>query len=107
MSSSLTPVSHSVSTLLRLPTLVRSTAHVEECLEFVKACPYALPSDKWLCALVRLQGLLEEVTVTFEMDDPAAKVNFLEPKIQYQLKNFELRLAAWEKETDVAIDKRE
>lgn len=54
---------------------------------------------------MRLQRLLEEVAVAFDMDDPAGKVNFLEAKIQYQLKSFERQLEKWKQETDVPVDK--
>lgn len=90
-----------MTTLLRLPSVLKYSTHIEECLQYVKASPFAQPSDKWLCALVRMQRLLEEVAVAFDMDDPAGKVVFLEAKIQYQLKSFERQLAMWKEETDV------
>lgn len=94
-----------VTILLRLPSLIKYSKHISECLKYVNSSPYAQPSDRWLCALVRLQRLLEEVAVAFDMDDPAGKINFLEPKIQYQLKSFERQLEKWRQETDVPIAK--
>lgn len=102
---SLTGTQTSVTILLRLPSLIKYSTHIAECVQFISSSPYAQPSDKWLCALVRLQRLLEEVAVAFDMDDPAGKVNFLEAKIQYQLKSFERQLELWKQETDVPVDK--
>lgn len=96
-----------MSILLRLPSLVRYSTHIDECLQYLRTSPYAQPSDKWLCALVKLQRLLEEVAVAFDMDDPAGKVVFLESKIQYQLRSFERQLEAWRHETDVPVEKGE
>ena len=94
-----------VTILLRLPSLIKYSKHISECLKYVNSSPYAQPSDRWLCALVRLQRLLEEVAVAFDMDDPAGKVNFLEAKTQYQLKSFERELEKWKQETDVPVEK--
>lgn len=38
------------------------------------------------------------------MDDPTADINFLEPRIQYQLKSFERQLELWKKNLDVPVD---
>lgn len=38
------------------------------------------------------------------MDDPTADINFLEPRIQYQLKSFERQLEMWKKDLDVPVD---
>ncbi|KIV91777.1 hypothetical protein PV10_06283 [Exophiala mesophila] len=96
----------SVTALLRLPSLVRYTMHLEECMAFMKDNGYPNASDKWLCAMVGLQRLMEEASVAFNMDDPTADVNFLDPRIQYQLKGFERQLEIWKKNLDVTVDKR-
>ncbi|ETI26154.1 hypothetical protein G647_02931 [Cladophialophora carrionii CBS 160.54] len=95
-----------VTTILRLPSLVRFGPRVEECLETLSKSPYAAPSDKWLCATVGLARIAEEVSAAFDMDDPGAELKFTEPRIQHQLKCFQRQLRLWEKTVDVSIDPR-
>ncbi|KIW65326.1 hypothetical protein PV04_07596 [Phialophora macrospora] len=95
-----------VTTILRLPSLIRFSPRVEECLETLSKSAYAAPSDKWLCATARLARIAEEVSAAFDMDDPGAELKFNEPKIQYQLKYFQRQLRSWEKTVDVSIDRR-
>ncbi|KIX98988.1 uncharacterized protein Z520_05449 [Fonsecaea multimorphosa CBS 102226] len=95
-----------VTTILRLPTLIRFSPRIEECLELLRTSPHATPSDKWLCATVELARLAEEVAAAFNMDDPGAELNFSEPRVQYQLKCFQRQLQQWEKNVDVSVDHR-
>ncbi|KIW22930.1 uncharacterized protein PV07_11175 [Cladophialophora immunda] len=95
-----------VTTILRLPTLIRFSPRTEECLEILRTSPHAAPSDRWLCATVALARLAEEVAAAFNMDDPGADLDFTEPRVQYQLKCFQRQLQQWEKDTDVAVDHR-
>ncbi|EXJ78087.1 hypothetical protein A1O3_09248 [Capronia epimyces CBS 606.96] len=97
-----------VSTILRIPPFIKFNSRVEECLDILANSPYALPSDKWLCDLVRLFHIAEEVSVVFNMDDPGAELNFTEPRIQHQLKYFQHQLRLWENSvgTDVDVDPR-
>ncbi|EXJ73945.1 uncharacterized protein A1O5_02239 [Cladophialophora psammophila CBS 110553] len=95
-----------VTTILRLPTLLRFSPRIEECLETLRTSPHAAPSDRWLCATVELARLAEEVSAAFNMDDPGADLNFTEPRVQYQLKCFQRQLQQWEKTVDAAVDQR-
>ncbi|EXJ56831.1 hypothetical protein A1O7_07175 [Cladophialophora yegresii CBS 114405] len=95
-----------VTNILRLPSLIRFGPRVEECLETLSKSPYAVPSDKWLCATVGLARIAEEVSAAFDMDDPGAELKFTEPRIQHQLKCFQRQLRLWEKTVDVSIDPR-
>ncbi|OAP63758.1 hypothetical protein AYL99_02985 [Fonsecaea erecta] len=96
----------SVTTILRLPALIRFSPRVEECLEILKTSPYAAPTDKWLCDMAHLARIAEEVAAAFNMDDPGADLNFTEPRVQYQLKCFQRQLQQWEKNVDPSVDKR-
>ncbi|EHY59603.1 hypothetical protein HRR83_001125 [Exophiala dermatitidis] len=93
-----------VSTILRLPAFIKFNSRIEECLEILANSPYSLPSDKWLCSLVRLLHLAEEVSVVFNMDDPGAELNFTEARTQHQLKYFQRQLKLWEKSVDADMD---
>lgn len=44
--------------------------------------------------------------MAFNMHDPGAEVNFMEPRIQYQLKCFQRQLLDWEKCIDASLDRR-
>lgn len=57
--------------------------------------PDALPSDKWLCHLVKAQHIAEDVGFHFSMDDPASQLSLTDPKTQYHLKAFERQLHDW------------
>ncbi len=98
---------YSIATMLRLPSLVKFSPHVEECLHVLSTSPYAAPSDKWLCATVNLQRISEQVSIAFDMDDPGADVNFAQPRVQYQLKIFERQLENWQASFDCAVDSSE
>ncbi|KIX01619.1 uncharacterized protein Z518_09345 [Rhinocladiella mackenziei CBS 650.93] len=95
-----------VSTVLRLPSFVKFNSHLDECLDTLSKSPYALPSDKWLCATIGLQRIAEEVAVAFHMDDPGADLNFTEPRVQYQLRLFQRQLQQWETSLDPSLDRR-
>lgn len=91
---------------MRLPTLIKFNSRLAECLDLLETSPLALPTDKWLVAIVRLSRIAEEISTAFSMDDPGAELNFSEPRIQYQLKCFENQLHQWEKDVDVSVDPR-
>jgi hypothetical protein len=85
----------SVSMALRNPMLIRWSSYIEECLEFFAASSAILPSDAWLCHLVRNQHIAEDVAILFSMDDPASIVSLSDPKIKFLLRSFEQRLENW------------
>jgi hypothetical protein len=80
---------------LRRPLLIRWGPYSQECMEFLANAPDALPSDKWLCHLVRAQHIAEDVGFQFSMDDPASQLSLTDPKTQYNLKAFERQLKEW------------
>lgn len=81
--------------LLRHPIVFRWSPYIEESLEYLATSPDALPSDRWLCDLVRLQHIAEEVSIYFSMDDPGNIVSITDPRILNRLKGFELELDQW------------
>ncbi|KAI9796185.1 MAG: hypothetical protein M1833_006436 [Piccolia ochrophora] len=81
---------------LRRPNLIRWSSHMQECIDVLESSPDALQSDKILCQWVRLQRIVEEVSIQFSMDDPSARIGGISDlKIQYALKGFERQLEDW------------
>ena len=80
---------------LRRPLLIRWGPYSDECMEVLASAPDALPSDKWLCHLVKAQHIAEDVGFQFSMDDPASQLSLTDPKTQYHLKAFERQLKDW------------
>jgi hypothetical protein len=91
---------------LRRPLLLRWSAYNDECLELLDAAPDALPSDKWLCHLVRIQHIAEDVGFQFSMDDPASVISLTDTKTQYHLKLFETQLEEWQQHATMNISQR-
>lgn len=91
---------------LRRPLLLRWSVYNDECLQVLETAPDALPSDKWLCHLVRVQHIAEEVGFQFSMDDPASVISLTDPKTQYHLKAFEKQLEEWHQNATMGISKR-
>jgi hypothetical protein len=81
---------------LRRPLLIRWSPYAEECVETLSTAPDALPTDKWLCLLVKGQHIAEDIGFEFSMDDPASQLSLTDHKTQYHLKAFERQLAEWE-----------
>ena len=80
---------------LRRPLLVRWTAYNDECIEVLSSSSEALPSDKWLCHMIKAQHISEDVGFQFSMDDPASMISLNDTKTQYHLKAFERQLSDW------------
>ena len=68
-------VCNSVTTLLRLPSLVRYSMHLEECMAFMKDNGYPNAGDKWLCAMVGLQRIMEEASFAFNVSPQSLTVS--------------------------------
>lgn len=81
---------------LRRPLLIRWSPYAEECLDILASSPDALPSDRWLCHLVRAQHIAEDIGFQFSMDDPASQLSLTDSKTQYHLKAFERQLKEWQ-----------
>ena len=91
---------------LRRPLLLRWSAYNDECLELLKTAPDALPSDKWLSHLVRIQHIAEDVGFQFSMDDPASVISLSDTKTQYHLKGFETKLEEWRQHAPTDVSQR-
>lgn len=91
---------------LRRPLLLRWSAYNDECLELLGSAPDALPSDKWLCHLIRIQHIAEDVGFQFSMDDPASVISLTDTKTQYHLKAFERQLGEWRQHATMDIPQR-
>jgi hypothetical protein len=91
---------------LRRPLLLRWSAYNDECLELLATAPDALPSDKWLCHLIRIQHIAEDVGFQFSMDDPASVISLTDTKTQYHLKAFERQLEEWQQHATMDIPQR-
>ena len=97
----------SVSISLRHPTFVRWSVYIEECLDVIANDPNALPSDKWLCDLIRLQHIAEDASVIFSMDDPGSTITLRDVKVQYQLGGFRQQLEQWRWQARSNTEERE
>ncbi|OAP56273.1 hypothetical protein AYL99_09452 [Fonsecaea erecta] len=95
----------SVSMSLRHPAFVRWSVYTEECLDVLSAEKPVLPSDTWLCDLIRIQRIAEDASITFSMDDPGAVVTLRDVKTQYQIRGFRQQLDHWRRHarTDLSL----
>ena len=66
---------------------------MDESLEILSSAPDVLPSDKWLCHIVRAQHIAEEVHRRFSMDDPMATIPVADWSIQ--LRGFDAQIQKW------------
>jgi hypothetical protein len=91
---------------LRHPAFVRWSVYTEECLDILSAEPPALPSDVWLCDLIRIQRIAEAGSLSFSMDDPGAIVTLRDVRIQYQLRGFRQQLEYWRRHAKTNLSLR-
>jgi hypothetical protein len=75
--------------VLHRPNLVRWTPFMTECMDILESSPEAAPTDRYLCHLVWMHRLAEDVGIQFSMDDPTATINLADARIQYALRGFE------------------
>ena len=80
---------------LRRPLLIRWSPYSDECVDILTSSPDALPSDAYLCHLVRGQHIAEDIGLEFSMDDPASQLALTDSKTQHHLKAFERQLVDW------------
>lgn len=80
---------------LRRPLLIRWSPYADECLQILATAKDAMPSDKWLCQLVKAQHIGEDIGVEFSMDDPASVLSLTDSKTQRALRVFEQQLKEW------------
>ncbi len=92
---------------LRHPAFVRWSVYTEECLDILSAEPPALPSDVWLCDLIRIQRIAEAGAMAFSMDDPGAVITLRDIRIQYQLRGFRQQLDYWRRHAKTNLTLRE
>ena len=92
---------------LRHPIWIRWSPYIEESLEFLCTSPEAAKSDRWLCELIKLQHIGEEVSFIFSMDDPAFVVSLSDAKTQYHIKTFESQLKRWHDSCKTDLSARE
>lgn len=97
----------SVSIALRHPAFMRWSIYIEECLDILASDPEALPSDKWLCDLVRLQHISEDASIIFSMDDPGSTITLRDVKVQYQIGGFRQQLERWRRNASSDVTQRE
>jgi Fungal specific transcription factor domain len=91
---------------LRRPHLIQWSPFMDDCVQVLETSPDAAPSDRALCAWVRIQHIAEEVGKAFSMDDPNANVSMNDLNTSPQLKGFENRLADWSKQVLPAVESR-
>jgi hypothetical protein len=79
--------------ILRRPILVHHNEFMEECLTFLETSDKALPSDRVLCAHIRLTHISEDIAMQFAMDDPTISLSISDGKVTYGIKHHEKELA--------------
>jgi len=98
---------NSVSMSLRHPAFVRWSIYIEECLDVLSSEPHALPSDAWLCELIRIQHIAEDASIVFSMDDPGSQITLRDVKTQYQVGGFRQQLGQWRRSAKPSLSQRE
>lgn len=83
---------------LRRPLLVRWSPYADECIDILKSGPDALPTDSWLCHIVKAQHIAESIGTVFAMDDPAKELKLVDTDVQHHLKGLEQELDRWHKD---------
>ena len=77
---------------LRRANFVQWSPFLAESLEVLETSADAVPSDGYLCLLVRANRLGDEITTQFSLDSPVMSVNLAEMRTQLSLKAFENQL---------------
>lgn len=77
----------------------RSAAHfstrIEESLTLLVSSPYAASTDLQLCALVRVQHIMEQSVSACALGESVNICNFAEPRMQSLVKSFHQQLQNW------------
>jgi hypothetical protein len=79
---------------------------MDRCIASLESARDALDSDKLLCQWVRGQRIAEEIGQQFFMDDPSARIDASDMKVQYVLRGFEQRLDRWRAQIPVKVQNR-
>jgi len=79
---------------------------MDQCISSLENCPNALESDRLLCQWVRGQHIAEQISQSFSMDDPSAKVDASDVMVQYVLRGFEQHLDRWRAQIPVEVQTR-
>ncbi|KAL9001057.1 MAG: hypothetical protein Q9169_000541 [Polycauliona sp. 2 TL-2023] len=87
---------------LRRTNLIRWSAHMDECLDFLDTSSEALSSDPVLVEWVRLQRLADEVGNQISVDESSA-LGISDVKTQYALKGFERQMKDWERQSSKQV----
>ncbi|KAI9696457.1 MAG: hypothetical protein M1836_005735 [Candelina mexicana] len=72
--------------------VLRYSPYTEECAKVLETSPDAMQSDKTLCRWIRLQHIIEDVSIHFSIDDPYRNPEHSDAKIHYAIKGFEAQL---------------
>lgn len=86
---------HRVATTLRKPHLLRWNPYTEESLAILSTSKDALPTDVWLCHMVRAEHIVEDVHFQFSMDDPMTSISPTDRSTEIYIKLFEKRIQDW------------
>ena len=78
--------------------MVRNTAHIQDSIKWFETTSFAAPTDKTLCAMIKLIIIMEDVASCFQMDDPMSTISIEDAPVQFSITMFERRLDAWSKE---------
>ncbi|KAI0199120.1 hypothetical protein F4808DRAFT_221133 [Astrocystis sublimbata] len=82
-----------VAMALHRPNTLQWQAFMDECIDILGNSPEAAPSDRYLCQLVCIHRIAEDVGIQFSMDDPSHFTDVNDSKIGYALRAFDRDLS--------------
>jgi len=65
---------------------------MDECIEVLENSPDAIASDQIICQWVKLQHLVDDISIQFMIEDPASCETLDAAMIKFAIQGFESRL---------------
>ncbi|KAI4268483.1 MAG: hypothetical protein L6R38_007830 [Xanthoria sp. 2 TBL-2021] len=84
-----------VSVALRRQSMVRFSTMMAESVDLLETSSYSYPTDRRLCAWVRLQRIMEQYSTAISWDDSASIGSLAEPRVQYTINGFHRQIKDW------------
>ncbi|CAO1606402.1 hypothetical protein XANCAGTX0491_009900 [Xanthoria calcicola] len=84
-----------VSVALRRQSMVRFSSPMAESVDLLEFSSHSYPSDRRLCAWVRLQRIMEQYSTAISWDDSPSMGSLAEPRVQYTISGFHKQLKGW------------
>ena len=85
----------SMSLALRRPNLVRWSGYLQECVNMLEYDPSTLPSDTYLCHLIKIQYICEKIQSFFSVIESDDNSGIRDPKIVSTMALLEAEVNNW------------